>query len=332
MDGLPWFTAERARLSCRPQELLPGARSIVALAASYLTEAPGADAPDGPRGRVARYAWGQDYHTVLKRKARALAEAIGVHLGREAAARVFVDTSPLPERAVARRAGVAWAGKNTNVMVKGLGSWVFLAAIALDVELPEDAPLATHCGSCDLCLRACPTGALVDAHTLDNQRCISYLTIEHRGAIPEELRPLMGDWVFGCDVCQEVCPVNRKAAPAAAPEFRATDSWRAAPPLTDLLLLEAEAYQQRFRGSAVKRAKLTGLQRNAAVALGNAGDPATVPALAKALETAGPLVRRHAAWALGRIGDAAAREALTAALERDADPEVRAEIAAALRG
>jgi epoxyqueuosine reductase len=331
MAGLPWFTPERARLSCRPEDLLPGARAIVVLAASYLTPAPAAPNGDAPRGRVARYAWGQDYHAVLKRRAHELATAIGARLGREAAARVFVDTSPLPERAVAQRAGLGWTGKSTNVMVKGLGSWVFLAAIALDVELPEGEPLATHCGSCDLCIRACPTGALSDSYTLDNSRCISYLTIEHRGSIPADLRPLMGDWVFGCDVCQEVCPVNRKAEVIDDPAFAAPDAWRAAPPLTELLAMDVETYQVRFRGTAVKRAKRNGLRRNAAIALGNAGDPAAVPALTEALADPDPVVRSHAAWALGRIGGGeAALAALETAAWGETDPAVQEEIALAL--
>jgi len=330
MAGLPWFTADRARLSCRPDDLLPGARSIVALAASYLTVAP--DGPDdgGPRGRMARYAWGQDYHAVLKGRAHELATAIGTHLGRPTAARVFVDTSPLPERAVAQRAGLGWAGKNTNVMVKGLGSWVFLAAIALDVELPEGEPLATHCGSCDLCIRACPTGALIDNYTLDNNRCISYLTIEHRGSIPADLRPLMGDWVFGCDVCQDVCPVNRKARVIDDPAFAAPDPWRAAPPLTELLTMDVETYQTRFRGTAVKRAKRNGLRCNAAIALGNAGDPAAVPALIEVLGDDDAVLREYAAWALGCIGGVEALAALADAASAETDPTVQRELALAL--
>ncbi|MSQ10971.1 MAG: tRNA epoxyqueuosine(34) reductase QueG [Dehalococcoidia bacterium] len=330
MAGLPWFTAERARLSCRPDDLLAGARSIVALAASYRTAAPPAPVDSVTRGRVARYAWGQDYHTVLKGRARELAATISERLGRPAAARVFVDTSPLPERAVAQRAGLGWVGKNTNLMVKGLGSWVFLAAIALDVDLPEGEPLATHCGSCDLCIRACPTGAIIDNYTLDNSRCISYLTIEHRGSIPAAMRPLMDDWVFGCDICQDVCPVNCKAAVVGDPAFTAPDACRVTPPLTDLLAMDVETYQTRFRGTAVKRAKRSGLRRNAAIALGNAGDPAAVASLAEALADPDPLVRSHAAWALGRIGGGEARCSLEMAATMEGDLGVAEEIAQAL--
>jgi len=333
LAGLPWFNAAWAHRSCTPQELLPGARSLVALAASYhdgVAEAPPPDAGAGPRGRIACYARGADYHKLLKAKVRQLADAIAGELRCEVGSRVFVDVSPMPERAVARRAGVGWAGKNTQVMVKGLGSWVLLAVLALDVGLPEGEPLATHCGTCDLCLRACPTGALTDAYTLDNDRCISYQTIENRGDIPHELRPLMGDWVFGCDICQDVCPVNRHAAATAMPELASRGPEHAYPLLTDLLRLDEATYTGRFHGTAVKRAKRTGLQRNAAIALGNAGDPATVPALAQALATADPLVRRHAAWALGRIGGAEAAAALRAALAGEGDASVRGEIAAAL--
>ncbi len=333
LAGLPWFNAVWAHRSCTPQALLPGVRSLVTLAASYHDGAAGAPPPadgTGYRGRIARYARGGDYHKLLKAKVRQLAAAIATELGCAVGSRVFVDVSPMPERAAARRSGLGWVGKNTQVMVKGIGSWVLLAVLALDVDLPEGEPLATHCGACDLCLRACPTGALVDAYTLDNDRCISYQTIENRGDIPPNLRPLMGDWVFGCDICQDVCPVNRHAAATAMPELASRSVAHSHPLLTDLLQMDEATYTQRFRGTAIKRAKRSGLQRNAAIALGNAGDPAAVPALATALTTADPLVRRHAAWALGRIGAAKAVAALRAALSAEADASVLAEIVSAL--
>ncbi|MBI2887552.1 MAG: tRNA epoxyqueuosine(34) reductase QueG [Chloroflexi bacterium] len=330
MAGLSWFTPARARLACRPQELLPGARSIVALAASYNAVEPPLEETGAPRGRVARYAWGSDYHEVLRERLWHLVEEIGRELGYSPGARTFVDSSPLVDREVARRAGVGWVGKNTNVLIRGLGSWAFLAAIILDVPLPEDPPLLTHCGSCDLCIRACPTGALLTPYTLDNARCIAYQTIENRGVIPQELRPLMGDWVFGCDICQEVCPVNRKAARSRWEEFQARGPETARPDLVALLEMDTPTYQARYRGSPLKRARRTGLQRNAAVALGNAGDPAARPALERALETPDAPVRGHAAWALGRIGGREARQALEAARRTEQDPDVREEMHEAL--
>lgn len=328
MEGLSWFTPARARLACRPMELLPGARSVVSLAASYYTpEDTQARAPAPHRGRIARYAWGKDYHDVLRVRARALVEAIAQELGHHPGARIFVDSSPLADRAVAQKAGVGWYGKNTNILIHGLGSWAFLAAIVLDIELPDDEPLLTNCGSCDLCIRACPTGALIDQYTLENQRCISYQTIENRGTIPEELRPLMGNWVFGCDICQDVCPVNRKAASTPIPELQGSDT---SPSLSELLLMDTATYQQRFRGRAVKRAKQRGLQRNAAVALGNTGDRGMVEVLEKGMESPEGVVRSHVAWAMGRIGGKKARNALSRALSDETDPEVSTEIRQAL--
>lgn len=280
MDGLPWFTRERAHRATHPGALLPGARSVVALAASYFHQEPAAPAPDGPRGRVARYAWGADYHTVLRERCERLVDALAVALGRRPAARVFVDSSPLAERAVARRAGVGWTGKNTNILVPRTGSWVFLASIILDVDLEPDAPLRTHCGSCTRCIDACPTGAITEPYVLDNTRCISYQTIENRGAVPAGLRPGIGDWVFGCDICQEVCPVNRRPVESAMAEFAASDADRTRPLLTGLLALSDTAFRERFQGTAVLRAKAAGLRRNAAVALGNVADAATVAASA----------------------------------------------------
>lgn len=332
LRGLPWFNARWAELCAHPRLLLPEARTLVALGASYRTpDPPAADPEAGPRGRVARYAWGADYHPLLRKRAKLLAANVAAALGRPAAARAFVDIAPMPEREVARQAGMGWMGKNTNVMVKGLGSWVFLAVLALDVEVPAGEPLATHCGDCDLCLRACPTGAIVAPYTVDNDRCISYQTIENRGYVPLELRPLLGDWVYGCDVCQDVCPVNRKAAPAAEPAFHPPHDWRTRPPLLDLLAMDVETYQQRFKDSPMKRPKRSGLQRNAAIALGNAGDATAVPTLAAALASdPDPHVRGHAAWALGRIGGAEAAAALRAAAGQSGDAGVEAEVSLAL--
>jgi len=257
-------------------------------------------------------------------------EALAGQLGYRPGARIFVDSSPLADRAVAQRAGVGWFGKNTNILVHGLGSWAFLAAIILDIDLPEDEPLLTNCGSCDLCIRACPTGALIDQYTLDNQRCISYQTIENRGSIPQELRPLIGDWVFGCDVCQDVCPVNRRAGTTAIPEFEMHDPEAARPSLGGLLLMETEEYQQRSRGRALKRAKQPGLQRNTAVALGNTGDRGVVEVLEKGLSNPDGLVRSHVAWAMGQLGGKRARGSLEQARRSEEDRVVGREIQSAL--
>ncbi|HEX2186114.1 MAG TPA: tRNA epoxyqueuosine(34) reductase QueG, partial [Chloroflexota bacterium] len=303
-DGLPWFTAQRARLATRPQELLPGAKSILALAASYLGQRPAPPAvPGRPRGRVARYAWGWDYHDVLKEMARELLGRIEQLAGRPVRGRIFVDSSPLAERAVAQRAGLGWFGKNTMLLLPGAGSWAFLCEIILDLELEPDRPVAKSCGACRRCLDVCPTGALVAPGVLDNRRCISFLTIELRGSIPLELRPLMGTWIFGCDDCQEVCPVNRRPLPGRIAALRAYDDEAAYPELLPLLRLSEAEFRTRYRGTPLLRAKVWGLQRNVCVALGNAGDPAAIGPLAEVLadEDRHPVVREHAAWALERL-------------------------------
>lgn len=313
MDGLRWFTPERARLATRPPELLPGARSILALAASYLGVRPGPELqPGAPRGRVARYAWGQDYHDVLKELARDVLQRIERLVGRPVAGRLFVDSSPLAERAVAQRAGLGWFGKNTMLLLPGAGSWALLCEAILDVELEPDRPVGKSCGACRRCLDVCPTGALVAPGVLDNARCISFLTIELKERIPRHLRPLLGAWIFGCDDCQEVCPVNRKPLPGRIAALRAYDDEAAFPQLLPLLTLTDEAFRARYRGTAVLRAKRWGLQRNACVALGNAGDPVAIPALARIVadESTHPIVREHATWALGRFPQRAARHAL----------------------
>jgi epoxyqueuosine reductase len=329
MAGLRWFTPERARLATRPQELLPGARSILALAASYLghREPPPAVAGD-PRGKIARYAWGYDYHDVLRDLARGLVERLQGLAGRPVRARIFVDSSPLAERAVAQRAGLGWFGKNTMLLLPGAGSWAFLCEVIVDLDLEPDQPVKKTCGACRRCFDVCPTGALVAPGVLDNARCISFLTIELKERIPRHLRPLMGGWVFGCDDCQEVCPVNRRALPARIAALRAYADDAAFPRLLPLLALSDQEFRARYRGTPILRAKSWGLQRNACVALGNLGDPAAIPALAAAAgdEAGHPLVREHAAWALGRFTDPAARRALEAAWVR-AGPELRSELA-----
>ena len=350
MDGLPWFTEQRVRRGASPQELLPGARSVICLGLSYLTRNSEAeDTGVGERlpGRVARYAWGRDYHRVIKRRMRAFVRDLEASLGKDIAARWYVDDGPMLDRAAANRSGLGWFGKNTNILTPSHGSWVFLGQVITDLDLVADPPLKKTCGSCVRCIDDCPTGAIVAPYVVDNSRCISYLTIENRGPIPRELRPLMQDWVFGCDICQDVCPVNRNARSSATglntglntetagepTRFSASSAVKKDPGLLDLVeLLEMseDQFRQRFQGTPLMRAKREGMQRNACVALGNLGRPAAVPALRRALAEASPLVRRHAAWALGQIGSADSKAALNAARETEQDAEVREEIRDAL--
>ena len=328
MDGLPWYTAERVRRMNRPKTLLDGARSVISLAMSYKTTEPPSDS-DVPRGRVARYAWWRDYHSLIKGRVRRFIRELPEVLGEPMRARHFVDDGPMNDRAAAERAGVGWFGKNTNVLTPTHGSWVFLAEVVTNLDLRPDAPLKKTCGECARCIPACPTGAIVAPYAIDNRRCISFLTIELRGAIPRETRPLVGDWVFGCDICQDVCPVNRKAKGSGETEFGKRFDFDA-PALIPLLSLDEDGFRRRFEGSPIRRAKLGGLKRNVCVALGNIGDRAAVPALSEALGSGDAVVRAHAAWALGRIGGETARSALRAALAGERDPAAREEMAAAL--
>jgi epoxyqueuosine reductase len=328
LDGLPWMTRARAVRATAPELLLSQAHSIVTVAAAYERSNPPAN--DGElRGRVAAYAWGRDYHRVFEARLKALVRCLD-EAEPGSRSRLLVDYGPLAERAYAARAGLGWFGRNTNILLPGVGSWVLLGEIVTTVRLDADVPLRRTCGACHRCVDACPTGALVDGYQLDNQRCISYQTIENRGPIPTELRPLIGDWLFGCDLCQEACPVGRHAAPSALEGLRALEVDAGSPPLIPLLQLSEEEFQHRFAGRAVLRAKRDGLLRNACVALGNLRDPAAVPALARALADSSALVRGHAAWALGRFASAEAREALLARLSVEADDWVRGEIEQAL--
>jgi epoxyqueuosine reductase len=348
MDGLPWFTQERADVSCHPDVLLPEAQSIISLAMFYLTEEIEEQEGDGPRGRISRYAWGDDYHEVIKPKLRLFAdwlrEYARARMGDDLETRIFVDTGRMVDRAVAERAGLGWYGKNTNILTKGWGSWVFLAEIVTNLPLEVDAPIKASCGHCEVCMHACPTQALPAPYVLDNTRCISYLTIELRGSIPLELRPQMGNLIFGCDICQQVCPVNqvvekrlgfrgnggRSIEVYQHQEFRARAGVGSSPELIPLLSLTEEQFRERFRLSPIRRTKRRGLLRNVCVALGNSGDRRAVPALIGALHDYEPLVRGHAAWALGRLGGEEAKEALQHKLVDEGDDEVRREIACAL--
>jgi epoxyqueuosine reductase len=292
------YMSRHAEARRHPSAILPNVRSVVMLAINYKpAERPGAPAP---RFRLARYARGLDYHDVLRARLKILLgwlqqQAPGCR------GRCVVDTAPLLERDFARRAGLGWFGKNTMILNKRLGSYFFLGALLLDIDLRPDHPhVASHCGTCTACLDACPTQAFTAAGEMDARRCISYLTIELRGPIPAELRAPTGEWLFGCDVCQEVCPWNHKAPAATEP------AWEERPDLetmslADLLALSPAEFRACFRGTALARAGRGGLLRNAAIVLGNTGDASSLPVLRRALEDNDPVVREAAAWAVKQI-------------------------------
>jgi epoxyqueuosine reductase len=275
------------------------------------------------RGRIAAYALGPDYHDVVLKKARTVADAIG-KIREGVITRAYVDTGPVFEREWAAEARLGWFGKNTTTLNREHGSYFFLAEIFTDLELePTRGPYREHCGTCRRCLDLCPTAALADGFLMEPRLCISYLTIENRGPIPRALRAKLGNWIFGCDICQEVCPWNEPFKESIASELL--------PFMPDLMTLDDSAFSRRFTRSAIKRAKRRGLLRNVAVALGNTGNREAVPVLAHTMEhDPESLVRSHAAWALGALGGPIAKRALERARKRDADSDVAAEIALAL--
>jgi epoxyqueuosine reductase len=321
------YLAEDASVAARrdPSALLAGARTVVAVALPYPG---GADVV--PTARIARYARGEDYHLVLKAKLAALAERVASGVGRPIAHRACVDTAPLLERDLAAAAGLGFVAKNTMLIAPGIGSWFVLGELLLDVEARREAPAVPErkrCGSCRACLDACPTGAFVDAYVLDARRCISYLTIENEGPIPRELRALIGERIFGCDVCQDVCPFNATTPPPTDPALAPRTADRAAPDLVAILGLGAAQFRRFVKRSPLRRLHRAQLLRNVCVALGNAGDPSVIPALRRAASDEPPLVRSHAVWALGRLGD---RDWLRGRVSLESDPTVVDELAATL--
>ena len=326
MDGLPWYTESRVRRGADPQTLLPGARSIICLGLSYLDD----ETPTASGGKVARYASVKDYHRAMKRRMKALIRGLEERLESSIKAKWYVDDGPMLDRAAAARSGLGWFGKSTNIITPSHGSWVLLGQVITDLDLEPDPALQKACGACVRCIDDCPTGAIVAPFIVDNARCISYQTIENRGVIPLEMRPLIGDWVFGCDICQDVCPVNRKAEKPLQPIQKA----EAVGPsgkldLAELLALSEGEFRARFQGTSIMRAKRVDMQKNACVALGNNRDTAGVPALVSALKNAEPLVRGHAAWALGQMATTQAIKGLEQSTE--SDPYVLEEIAAAIK-
>lgn len=329
--GMDWFTTHRAEEASRPQTLQENVRSIISLGLPFWSGKQ--EAPDDGvlRGRIARYAWGRDYHKTMKRRIKQLITLLEEHLQREIEHRALVDTARAMDRALAERAGVGWFGKNSMIIVPGHGSWVMLGEIYLDVDIAPDLPLNQDCGRCSICIDHCPTGAIVEPYRVHAPRCISYLTIEERGSIDPAIRASMGNWVFGCDVCQDVCPYTKAAKPADDLDFAPATVDNAFPSLERLVTQTEDEFYDLYRGTAVIRAKRRGLARNAAIALGNSGDERAIPILTSVLnEHDEPLVRGHAAWALQHLIGAPSKRTLERARAREGDPTVIEEIDMAL--
>ncbi len=327
--GQMHYLEDRRDAYAHPKHVLDGVRSILMLAMHYSSEPP--DLVHRGQGRVARYAWGGvDYHDLMRGRLHQLADFLR-ELVPEASTRGVVDTAPLLEREFAQMAGLGWVGKNTLLLTKNTGSYFFLAALLTDQSLAYDEPHASdHCGTCTACLDACPTGAFPQPYVLDASRCISYLTIELQDTIPGELRAGMGDWLFGCDVCQEVCPWNKNAPPVVEGAFAPCEAMNPMD-LASLFELDEPQFRVRFRKTPLWRAHRRGLLRNAAIVLGNQGDVSALPALCLGLKDEEPLVRSACAWALGKLHFPAARDALAVRRDSEDDPGVKAEITVAMQ-
>jgi epoxyqueuosine reductase len=330
-----------AEKRCDPQQVLPGARSIIVLAMNYwqgredgkrvkaqrptpnvqrsTSNSESAASADintqalAATGRIARYAWGEDYHDVIAAKLKNIDQFLSDFGGIQ---KVYVDTGPILERDHAAQAGIGWHGKSTMLIDPALGTWFFLGEVLTTLELPSDAPQTDRCGKCERCMTACPTGAITAPHQLDARRCISYLTIEHKSGIPLELRPLIGDRIFGCDDCLEACPWNRFAKASRESAFSARPA-TVGMALRDYLQLGEEEFRLLFRESPIKRIKRRGFLRNVCVALGNVGDVTDLPALERAAADAEPLIAEHAVWAIARIRDRSSQGAAVSTADSD---------------
>lgn len=319
-------------IRANPALFLPQARSILICASRYAVP-PSPVQGDDLSGRVSAYALGGDYHTVLRQRAENLVTELTRLSGLSLQTRIAIDSAPVLEKPLAQRAGLGWQGKNSCLIHPRQGSFFFLVNIFTSLELEDTGPItADHCGACRRCLDACPTGCILPDRTIDARRCISYQTIENKGAIPPDIRPQLGHWLFGCDVCQMVCPWNRKADNApVADEFLPQSETAAFPDLRQIVRLTEPEFKSRFRDSPILRAKRRGLLRNAAVVLGNFRSPEALPPLVYLLENdPDPLIRAHAAWGLGRTPASQARVTLSERLKTESDMDVHQEIIQAL--
>lgn len=332
--GMAYLASERAlERRANPALILPEAVSLLVVAMRYFS--PDA-APEGPAGealgRVAAYAWGDDYHEVITPRLAELIALLEKHLGRPVTARSYTDTGPILERDFAQMAGMGWSGKNTCFISPKHGSYFLLGESLLDIELEPNSPFNTdQCGSCRRCIEACPTQCIREDRTIESGRCISYLTIENKGPIPPDLRPQIGNWVFGCDICQMVCPWNIRFAKPEGDSALAPRDEVPQPVLRKEIRLTPQEFNRKFRRSPIQRAKRRGYLRNVAVALGNQQDTSSIPDLEHVMDNEPePLIRAHAAWALGRMRTRRARQALEKAYQQEQEAVVRKDVQDAL--
>ena len=328
--GTMEYLERHSELKEDPRNLLPETMSMLSLGCNYNTGNPSKESQEPSKARISRYAWGDDYHKIIHSKLKALEYYLCNELNVANHTRSFVDSGPVLEREMAQRAGLGWFGKHSNLINVEKGSWFFLAEMLVDVELKIDEPFTrVDCGTCTSCIEACPTGAIIADRTVDARLCISYLTIENKGAIPADLRSKMDNHIFGCDICQDVCPWNKDAPESVESGFKPrTENYAAE--LTDLMILDQTAFRKRFQKSPVKRTKRRGLLRNVAVSLGNWAHEDAIPALSIGLHDIEPVVRSHSAWALGRINNEMAREKLKNAQLNEKNTNVLREIELAL--
>jgi len=327
-DGQMRYLRDRRDAYQHPKYILDGVRSVVMLGTSYRTTP--REPPRAGQGQVSRYAWGSDYHDVIRSRLHDLSDELR-EVRPEAKVRGIVDTAPLLEREFAEIAGLGWVGKDTLLLNRRLGSWFFLAALLTDIELQYNVePASDHCGTCRACIDACPTDAFVEPYVLDSRRCVSYLTIELRDAVPDRLRRGVGSWLLGCDICQDVCPWNRRAVESSEPAFLPSQGMNTVE-LRELFGLNEDGFRDRFRQTSLWRPRRRGVLRNAAIVLGNQRDESAVPALIQGLADTEVIVRGASAWALGQCSGKAAQAALQHREPIEEDPEVCREITAALR-
>ena len=329
LNGMPWLNKERLIKGGSPDQLLVNPKSVIVVGVNYKKNNSETYRDTDTNGKIAMYAQWEDYHLIIKKMLKEYKAILQEELAIEMDGRIFVDDGSLLEKGFAEKAGLGWFGKHTNIINPIYGSWIFLGALVTDLELTPDKAVKKNCGKCELCIIGCPTNAIVSPYQLDANKCISFLTIENKGAIPYELRPLMGDWIFGCDICQDICPVNDKSDMPQNMMF--TEKTTSYLDLVEILYMSQEQFSIRFSRSPIKRAKLRGLQRNACVALGNSKQKEGISALIKTLKNnESELVRGHSAWALGEINTMECQNALKLCLEYEENQFVIDEINQAL--